>query len=107
MGAIRHVPDKSIRHLVKSALGQLDTNHWLIQHNISCFLFQWMDAPDTSCMHTNWFNPVYVPVPSFRNKANNTGNTSIVKFTSYLLKVGSFTGEFRILEFPVLCVLQN
>jgi hypothetical protein len=66
-GSIRHIPDKSIQHLVKSALGQLDTNHWLIRHNISCFLFQWVDAPDTSCMHTNWFNPVYVPVPSFRN----------------------------------------
>jgi hypothetical protein len=66
-GSIRHLPDKSIRHLVKSALGQLDTNHWLIRHNFSCFLFQWVDSPDTSCMLTNWFNPVYVPVPSFRN----------------------------------------
>ena len=53
--------------LVKSALGQLDTNHWLIRNNFLCILLQWVDAPDTSCMHTNWFNPVYVPVPSFRS----------------------------------------
>ena len=56
---------------VNSALGKISTwsigHHWLIRHNFSCFLFQWVDAPDTSCMHTNWFNPVYVPVPSFGN----------------------------------------